>query len=108
MVETKPGLQKHIRCVPGDVAPYVLIPGDPGRVKRIADQMDAAREIANIESTSCTQAPRAASRFSVCSTGIGGPAASIAVEERSTSVRESSSAWARPVGGRTTSRSERR
>ncbi len=37
---------KHIRCRKGDIAPYVIIPGDPGRVKRIVDQMDEAEFLA--------------------------------------------------------------
>jgi uridine phosphorylase len=26
------GLQMHLQCGPGDIAPAVLLPGDPGRV----------------------------------------------------------------------------
>ncbi len=81
MPEIKPSLQKHIRCTPGDVARYVLLPGDPGRVKRIAAQMDAARVVSeNREYIVCTGKTLGVD-MSVCSTGIGGPAASIALEE---------------------------
>ena len=27
-------LQYHLKLAPGDVAPYVLLPGDPGRAAR--------------------------------------------------------------------------
>lgn len=74
-------IQKHIRCKPGDVARYVLLPGDPGRVQRIAEQMDEAHLVAqNREYVVYTGTTRNVP-VSVCSTGIGGPAASIAIEE---------------------------
>ena len=72
---------KHIRCGAGDVAPYVLIPGDPGRVRRIVEQMDRAEFIAeNREYVVYTGTHRGAP-VTVYSSGIGGPAASIACEE---------------------------
>ncbi|MFW5812585.1 MAG: nucleoside phosphorylase [Alkalispirochaetaceae bacterium] len=72
---------KHIRCGEGDIAPYVIIPGDPGRVGRIVEQMDSARFIAeNREYIVYTGTHRDAP-ITVCSSGIGGPAASIAFEE---------------------------
>ncbi len=72
---------KHIRCGTGDVAPFVLIPGDPGRVRRIVERMDRAEFIAeNREYVVYTGTHRGAP-ITVCSSGIGGPAASIACEE---------------------------
>jgi uridine phosphorylase len=63
------------------VARTVLLPGDPGRVRRIADQMDEAHLVAeNREYIVYTGQTRGVP-VSVCSTGIGGPAASIAMEE---------------------------
>jgi uridine phosphorylase len=81
MPETQVSPQKHIRCVPGDVARYVLVPGDPGRVKRIAAQMDAAHLIAENREYIVYTGKTGGVDVSVCSTGIGGPAASIALEE---------------------------
>ena len=40
------GLQYHIRCRAGDVARYVLLPGDPTRVPLIAARWAEGREIA--------------------------------------------------------------
>jgi len=81
MTELLPGMQKHVRCRPGEVAPYVLVPGDPGRAKRIAGRFDGARLLAeNREYLVYTGTWRGVP-VSVCSTGIGGPAASIAFEE---------------------------
>jgi len=75
-------LQRHLRARRGDVAPYVLIPGDPGRAERIAATFEGAREIArNREYVIFTGTTAAGTPISVCSTGIGGPSASIAVEE---------------------------
>ena len=45
-MDKKGEVLKHIRCRKGDIAPYVIIPGDPGRVKRIVDRMDDARLLA--------------------------------------------------------------
>ena len=39
-------IQRHLRARTGDVAPYVLIPGDPGRAERIAQRFTDAREVA--------------------------------------------------------------
>ncbi|MCU0723605.1 MAG: uridine phosphorylase, partial [Planctomycetes bacterium] len=30
----------HIDCAPGDLAPYLLFLGDPGRVDRVAARLD--------------------------------------------------------------------
>jgi uridine phosphorylase len=74
--------QRHVRARPGDVAPYVLIPGDPGRAERIAAAFADARPIArNREYVLFTGTTAVGTPISVCSTGIGGPSASIAVEE---------------------------
>ncbi|MTI67199.1 MAG: nucleoside phosphorylase [Firmicutes bacterium] len=74
-------LQKHIRCKKGDVAPYVLIPGDPGRAKRIAEKFDSYEKISENREYVVYTGTKDGEKLSVCSTGIGGPSASIAVEE---------------------------
>lgn len=74
-------VQRHIRCKPGDVARYVLLPGDPGRVHRIAEQMDESRVVAENREYIVVTGKTGGVDVSVCSTGIGGPAASIALEE---------------------------
>ena len=76
-------LMKHIRCTAGDIAPYVLIPGDPARAGRIAERLTDARLVAqNREYTVYTGAYEGVP-VSVCSTGIGGPSTAIAMEELS-------------------------
>ncbi len=75
-------LQRHLRARTGDVAPYVLIPGDPGRAERIAATfVEPALVARNREYVLFTGTTQAGTPISVCSTGIGGPSASIAVEE---------------------------
>jgi len=75
------GIQKHIRCRRGDVARFVLVPGDPGRARRIAREMDSAKLIAENREYVVYTGRLGRVDVSVCSTGIGGPAASIAFEE---------------------------
>lgn len=63
------------------MARYVLVPGDPARARRIAQRFDESRLIAeNREYVVLTGTYRSIP-VSVCSTGIGGPSASIAIEE---------------------------
>lgn len=77
MVERQP----HIQCRPGDVAPFVLLPGDPGRIHAIAAQLDRWEQIAcNREYRTITGTFRGMP-VSATSTGIGGPSTAIAVEE---------------------------
>ncbi len=73
--------QKHIRCVPGDVARSVLVPGDPGRAGRIAALFDESRMVAQNREYVVYTGATGGVPVSVCSTGIGGPSASIALEE---------------------------
>ncbi|RLG73658.1 MAG: uridine phosphorylase [Thermoprotei archaeon] len=79
--QTEEGKQYHIHCKPGDVAPYVLLPGDPGRVYRIAKYWDEKREVAKHREYVTFSGKYRGVPISATSTGIGGPAAAIAVEE---------------------------
>ncbi len=71
----------HIHLAEGDVGRYVILPGDPGRCEKIASYLDDAVFVAqNREYTSYT-GYLCGEKVSVVSTGIGGPSASIALEE---------------------------
>ncbi|MEG0441413.1 MAG: uridine phosphorylase [Oscillospiraceae bacterium] len=71
----------HINCVPGDVGHYCILPGDPGRCEKIAAYFDSpAKVMSNREYTTYT-GTLLGEKVSVVSTGIGGPSASIAMEE---------------------------
>ncbi|KZL89148.1 nucleoside phosphorylase [Clostridium magnum] len=76
-------LQKHIRCKKGDVAEYVLIPGDPARAKRIAEKFDSYEKIAENREYVVYTGVKDGVKLTVCSTGIGGASTAIAMEELS-------------------------
>ncbi|MCR5081585.1 MAG: uridine phosphorylase [Treponema sp.] len=73
--------QFHIHCVEGDVGRYVILPGDPGRVESIARLFDDAHFVASNREFTVWTGTLLGEKVSVCSTGIGGPSASIAMEE---------------------------
>ena len=71
----------HLLTKPGEIGSYVILTGDPGRCERIASHLDDAHPVSsNREFTTYTGSLNGAS-VSVCSTGIGGPSAAIALEE---------------------------
>lgn len=73
--------QFHINCLPGDVGRYCLLPGDPGRCEKIAKYFnDPVHVMTNREYVTYT-GTLLGEKVSVVSTGIGGPSASIAMEE---------------------------
>ena len=73
--------QFHIQCKAGNVGRYCFLPGDPGRCEKIAAYFDNPVKIqSNREYTTYT-GTLLGEKVSVCSTGIGGPSAVIAMEE---------------------------
>lgn len=71
----------HIGVGKGEVGRYVILPGDPGRCEKIAAYLDNPVKVAqNREYTTYTGSLDGVP-VSVVSTGIGGPSASIAMEE---------------------------
>ena len=75
------GMQFHIRCKEGDVGRYVFLPGDPGRCASIASHFDNPVHIGMNREYNIYTGTLLGEKVSVCSTGIGGPSASIAMEE---------------------------
>lgn len=73
--------QFHIHCGEGDVGRYVILPGDPGRCEAIAALFDEAHFVSSNREYTIYTGTLAGEKVSVCSTGIGGPSASIAMEE---------------------------
>ena len=71
----------HIQCRKGDVGRYVILPGDPGRVEKIAAYLDNAVKVAENREFVTYTGELEGVKVSVCSTGIGGPSAAIAMEE---------------------------
>lgn len=75
------GMQFHIRCKEGDVGKYVFLPGDPGRCEAIASYFDNPVHISMNREYNIYTGYLLGEKVSVCSTGIGGPSAAIAMEE---------------------------
>lgn len=76
--ETK---QYHINVGKGDVGRYVILPGDPKRVEKIAFYLDDAKLIADSREFITYTGFLDGKKVSVTSTGIGGASAAIALEE---------------------------
>ena len=75
------GMQFHIHCKEGDVGRYVFLPGDPGRCEAIASFFDNPVHVSQNREYNIYTGTLLGEKVSVCSTGIGGPSASIAMEE---------------------------
>ena len=75
------GLQYHLQIRPGDVGRYVILPGDPGRCEKIAKYLDHPRFVVSNREYTIYTGTLEGEKVSVCSTGIGGPSAAIAMEE---------------------------
>lgn len=75
------GEQYHIGLNKGDVGEYVILPGDPKRCEKIAAYFDDAKLIADRREFTTYTGFLNGVKVSVTSTGIGGPSASIAMEE---------------------------
>jgi uridine phosphorylase len=74
-------MEYHIRVKPGEVARYVLLPGDPARAELIARHFDRGGEVAYNREFRTFTGKVGNVPISVTSTGIGCPSASIALEE---------------------------
>ena len=75
------GLQYHLQIRPGDVGRYVILPGDPKRSEKIARHFEDAKLVADSREFVTYTGYLDGEKVSVTSTGIGGPSASIAMEE---------------------------
>lgn len=71
----------HLLLKPDDVGEYVILTGDPGRCQSIAQAFDNPRLVASNREFTTYTGMLDGTAVSVCSTGIGGPSAAIALEE---------------------------
>ena len=71
----------HIQVGRGDVGRYVILPGDPKRCVKIAQYFDEPQLMADSREYVTYTGTLDGVKVSVTSTGIGGPSASIALEE---------------------------
>lgn len=76
-----PNRQYHIQAAPGEIGEYVILPGDPKRCEKIARYFDNPVKIADSREFVTYTGTLDGVKVSVTSTGIGGPSASIALEE---------------------------
>lgn len=75
------GKQYHIQVGEGDVGKYVILPGDPKRCANIAKYFDSPMLMADSREYVTYTGYLDGVKVSATSTGIGGPSASIAMEE---------------------------
>lgn len=75
--------QYHIQVEEGEVGRYVILPGDPKRCEKIAKYFDNPQLVADNREYVTYTGTLDGVKVSVTSTGIGGPSASIALEELS-------------------------
>ena len=73
--------QPHLLVEPGDCHDTAIIPGDPDRVDRIADQCSDVEQVAENREYKLVNAVYEDTPVTICSTGIGCPSAAIAIEE---------------------------
>ena len=77
---TSSGVNYHLRIGPGDVAPTVLLPGDPDRVGVISAGWDTCREVGRNREFVTHTGEFQGIPVSAISTGIGNPAMATVVE----------------------------
>ncbi|MDD6351635.1 MAG: uridine phosphorylase [Lachnospiraceae bacterium] len=75
------GREYHIGVAKGEVGRYVILPGDPKRCEKIARYFDDPHFVADNREFTTYTGYLDGEKVSVTSTGIGGPSASIAMEE---------------------------
>jgi uridine phosphorylase len=80
---TSNGRQYHIACKKGDLAEYLLVPGDPDRVPKITKFWDSAEEIATHREFRSFTGKYRGVPISALSSGIGPASMAIAVNEAS-------------------------
>ncbi len=77
------GKQYHTGVCASDIGKYVIMPGDPKRCAKIAGHFENARLVADVREFVTYTGTLDGVPVSVTSTGIGGPSASIAIDELS-------------------------
>ena len=81
MVYSDNGRTYHTHTAEGEIGKYVILPGDPKRCASIAKYFDDPVLVADSREYVTYTGTLEGEKVSVTSTGIGGPSASIAMEE---------------------------
>jgi uridine phosphorylase len=71
----------HLQLKPGDVPPYVLLPGAPERTLEIAKNWSNAREVASYREFKTVTGAYDGVKLAATSTGIGGASSEICIHE---------------------------
>lgn len=80
-METTQHTMHHIKCAPGEIGRYVILPGDPGRVEKIAAYLDNPRYVQTYREYTTWNGELDGETVTVMSTGMGGPSTAIGIEE---------------------------
>jgi uridine phosphorylase len=80
---TSASKQYHIACVKGDLAKYLLVPGDPDRVPKIASFWDSAKEVSCHREFRSFKGKYKQVPISAVSSGVGPACMAIVVNEAS-------------------------
>ena len=73
--------QHHIKARDKDISRYCLVPGDHIRGKKIAERLEGVRLLSSTRAIFVYSGAYKGIPMTVCSTGMGGPQAAIAIEE---------------------------
>jgi uridine phosphorylase len=71
----------YLKCKRGDVAPLILLSGDPARVDRVAELMSDVRHVSSNREFSVATGSHRGVPVSMVSGGIGAPSTAIAIQE---------------------------
>ncbi|MHA2251548.1 MAG: nucleoside phosphorylase [Candidatus Kariarchaeaceae archaeon] len=80
-IETEEGLQYHLKVKPGDLTDTILMPGDPKRVKKIANKWDERKKVADYRQFVSYTGSYSGTPISAISSGIGPSACEIVITE---------------------------
>ena len=72
-------LMHHIHLKEGDIGKYVILPGDPGRVEKIAQFLDDPVYVSTNREYTVWNGKIEGETVTVMSTGMGGPSTAIGV-----------------------------
>lgn len=75
------GLQYHTRLKKGDIPPYILIPGDPKRVVKIASLWNKQQFVADYRQYVTYKGEYRGAKLACISSGMGSPAIEMAFDE---------------------------
>ncbi|MDO4198083.1 MAG: nucleoside phosphorylase [Erysipelotrichaceae bacterium] len=71
----------HLKMSKGQIGKYVILPGDPGRVEKIAQYLDNPYYVMTNREYTTWNGTIEGETVTVMSTGMGGPSTAIAIEE---------------------------